>query len=74
MKTWQFSYNDVIIVARKCFDEPVKMISEHGNIRKITNGQGDEYTSGCLVDYPYFKENYKVIAIDLIKRQALDTD
>ena len=31
------------------------------------------YTTGCLVDYPYFK-NHKMIAIDLSKQQALDTD
>ena len=38
------------------------------NIRKITTGQGDDYATGCLLDYPYFKENYKMIAIDLSKQ------
>ena len=37
-------------------------------------GQGDDYTTGCLLDYPYFKENYKLIAIDRSKQQALDAD
>ena len=37
-------------------------------------GQGDDYTTGCLLDYSYFKENYKLIAIDLSKHQALDAD
>ena len=37
-------------------------------------GQGDDYTTGCLLDYPYFKENYKLIAIDRIKQQELDAD
>ena len=37
-------------------------------------GQGDDYTTGCLLDYPYFKEHYKMIAIDLSKEQALDAD
>ena len=27
-----------------------------------------------MLDYPYFKENYKIIAIDLSKQQALDVD
>ena len=27
-----------------------------------------------MLDYPYFKENYKMIAIDLSKQQALDAD
>ena len=34
--------------------------------------QEDDYTTGCLLDYPYFKENYTLIAIDLRKQQALD--
>ena len=34
----------------------------------------DDYTTGCLLDYPYFKENYKLIAIDLSKQQELDAD
>ena len=37
-------------------------------------GQGDDYTTGCLLDYPYFKDNYKMIAVDLSKQQALDAD
>ena len=44
------------------------------NIRKITIGQGDDYTTGCLLDYTYFKKYYKMIAIDLSKQQALDAD
>ena len=50
------------------------MISKHENIRKIATGQGDDYTTDCLLDYPYFKENYKMIAIDLSKQQASDAD
>ena len=50
------------------------MILEHENIRKIATGQGDDNTTGCWLDYPYFKDNYKMIAIDLSKWQALDAD
>ena len=46
----------------------------YDNIRKIATGQGDEYTSGCLLDYNYFKNCYKMIAIDLSKQQALNAD
>ena len=42
------------------------------NIRKIATGQGDDYTTGCLLDYLYFKETYKMIKIDLSKQQALE--
>ena len=45
------------------------------NIRKIATGQGDDYSTGCLLDYNYFKKCYKMmIAIDLSKQKALDTD
>ena len=37
-------------------------------------GQGDDYTTGYLLDYAYFKNYYKMIAIDLSKQQALDAD
>ena len=47
------------------------MILKHGNIRKIATGQGDDYKTGCLLYYPYFKENYKMITRDLSKQQAL---
>ena len=50
------------------------MNKTHENIRKIAMGQGDDYTTGCLLDYAYFKQNYKMIAIDLSKQQALDAD
>ena len=50
------------------------ILGTYDNIRKIATGPGDDYTAGCLLDYPYFKEHYKMIAIDLIKQQALDAD
>ena len=42
--------------------------------KKIAAGQGDDYTTGCLLDYNYFPKHYKMIAIDLRKQQALDAD
>ena len=44
------------------------------NIRKIATGQGNYYTSDCLLDYNYFKNYYKLIAINLSKQQVLDDD
>ena len=41
---------------------------------KITSGQGDNYTTGCLLDYNYFKKDSKMIPTDLSKQQALDAD
>ena len=45
----------------------------YDNICKVATGQGDDYTTG-LIDYNYFKNYYKMIAIDLSKLQALDAD
>ena len=57
------------------FDQPIKNIKvTYENIRKIAAGQGDDYATGCLLDYPYFADAYKMIAVDLSKQQALDAD
>ena len=67
-------YN-VMIDGRNFFDQPVKNNKlTYENIRKIDTGQGDDYKTGCLLDYSYFKNYYKIIAVDLSKRQALDAD
>ena len=46
----------------------------YDNIRKTAAGQGDNYTTGYLLDYPYLKNYYKMIIIDLSKQQALNAD
>ena len=57
------------------FDQPVKNNKgTYESIRKIATGQGGDCTTGCLLDYPHFKDSYKMIAVDLSKQQALDTD
>ena len=66
---------DVMIDGKNFFDQPVKNNKvTYENIRKIATGQGDDYTTGCLLDYTYFKKYYKMIAVDLSKQQALDAD
>ena len=57
------------------FDEPIKNNKvTYENIRKIAAGQGDDYTTGCLLDYPYFMNTFKMIAVYLNKQQTLDAD
>ena len=64
-----------MIDSRNFFDQPINSMNKtYENIRRIATGQGDDYTSGCLSDYSYFKENYELIAIDLSKQQELDAD
>ena len=63
-----------MIHGRNFFDQPIKNdLQTYYNIWKIATGQGDDYITGCLLDYTYF-EKYKLIAIDLSKQQKLDSD
>ena len=65
----------ITIDGKNIFDQPRNSdLKTYEKIRKIANAQGDDYTTGCQLDYSYFKENYKMIAIDLSKQQVLDAD
>ena len=60
-------YN-IVINGENFFDQPIKNNKiTYDNIRKIATGQGDDYTTGCLLDYPYLKDTYKMTAVDLSK-------
>ena len=64
-----------MIDGQNFFNQPVRNnFRTFDNIWKITIGLGDYYTTGCLLDYNYFNNYYKMIAIDLGKQQALDAD
>ena len=64
-----------MIDGKNFFHEPVKSgIRTYENIRKTETGQGNDYATGCLLDFLYFKQHYKLIAIDFSKQQALDLD
>ena len=54
------------------FDQPIK--NNKVTYENIATGQGDDYTTVCLLVYPYFKDSCKMVAIDSNKKQALDTD
>ena len=64
-----------MIKGQDFFDQPVKSnLRPYDNIQRIAIGQGDDYTTACLLDYNYFNNYYKMIAIDLSKQQAFDAD
>ena len=66
------NYN-VIINGENFFGQPIKDNKvTYENIIKVATGKGDDYTTGCLLDYPYFRNNYKMIAIVLSRQRALD--
>ena len=68
------NYN-IMINGENFFDQPIKNNKvTYENITKIATGQGDDYTTGCLLDYSYFMDTCKMIAVDLSKQQALDAD
>ena len=67
-------YN-IMVNGENFFDKPIKNNRvTYENIRKVATGQGDDYTTGCLLDCSYFADTYKMIAVDLSKQQALDAD
>ena len=67
-----------MIDGRNFYDQPindlVKQYNEVWKVSKGKEGKGDDYTTGCLLDYAYFKENYKLVAVDLSKQKASDAD
>ena len=68
------SYN-VLIDGRNFYDQLINnSIRKYDEIRKIATGKGDNYATGCLLDYDYFKKNYQLIAADLSKQRELDAD
>ena len=75
LPTVEIKVYNIMINGENFLVQPIKNNKiTYDNIRKIATGQGDDYTTGCLLDYPYFKDTYKMIAIDLSKQQALDAD
>ena len=64
-----------MIDGKNFFDQTISNnLKTYENIRNVATGQGEDYTTGCLLDYSYFKGHYKMIAINLSKQQVLDTD
>ena len=64
-----------MIDRKNLFDQSVKNNkATYENIKKLATLQGDHYTTGFLLDYMYFKNYFKLIAVDLSKQKALDPD
>ena len=71
LPTVEIKDNNIMINGENFFDQPIKNNKvRYENIRKIAIGQGDYYTTGVLLDYSYFADTYKMIAVDLSKQQA----
>ena len=68
------SYN-VLIDGGNFYDQPINdSIRKYDDFRKIATGKGDNYATGCSLDYDYFKKHYQLIAVDLSKQREFDAD
>ena len=66
---------DIEIDGRSYHDQPINdLIKQYDEIRKISTGKGDDYMTGCLLDFAYFKNNYRLIAADPSKQKAFNGD
>ena len=49
---------NIEIDGRSFYDQPINdSIKLYNKIRKISTGQGDDYTTGCLLNFAYFEKN-----------------
>ena len=63
------NYN-IEIDGRIFHDQPINdLIKQYDEVRKVSAGQGDDYSTGCLLDFAYFKNNYRLIVADLTKKK-----
>ena len=62
------NYN-IEIDGRNFYDQAINDSIKYDEVRKISTGQGDDYTTGCLLDYSYFEKNYRLFAADLSKQK-----
>ena len=75
LPTVQLKNYNIMINGENFFNQPIKNDQvTYKNNRKFATGQADDYTIRCLLDYPYFIDSYKTIAVDLSRQQAFDAD
>ena len=64
-----------MIDGKNFYDQPINdLIKQYDEVRKVSTGHSDDYTTGCLLDYAYSKDNHKLIAVDLSRQKASDAD
>ena len=49
-------------------------IEKYTELKKVMIRKGEDFSTGSLLDYDYFKKNYKLVAVDLSKQKELDAD
>ena len=72
LSTVEIKNYNVIIDGKSFFDQPVRNnLITYDTIQKIAIDQGDDYTTGCLLDYKYFEKYYTMIAIYLNNKHLM---
>ena len=67
--------NNALVDGRNFYDQPINdQIKKYDEVRKITTGKRNDYTTVCLLDYQYFKDHCQLIAVDLCKQKELNAD
>ena len=65
----------MFINAKNLYDQPIDSdIKRYEEIRKLTTGQGEDYTTGYLLAYEYVKKHHRLLAVDLSSQKELDAD
>ena len=60
---------------RNFYDQAINdTIKQYDEVKKMSTGQGDDYTNGCLLDFACFEKGYRLIVVDISKQKALDAD
>ena len=68
------NYN-ALINGTNFYDQPINdLINQYDEVRKVSTGQGDDYTNGYLLDYAYFKDNYRLTAVNICNQRTLDAN
>ena len=68
------NYN-IKIDGRNFYDQPINdSIKQNDEVKKVSAGQGDDYTAGCLLEFAYFETNYRLIAADLSKQRGFKSN
>ena len=68
------NYN-VLIDGKNFYDQQINDLAKQDDkIKKTATGQGEDYTTRCLLDYQYFKDHYNLTAVDLSKQKGLDAN
>ena len=65
----------MFINGKNFYDQSIDSdIKRYEEIRKLTTGQGEDYTTGYLLAYEYVKKHHRLLAVDLSRQKELDAD